>query len=583
MIINALYKYYEREIAKKDSLLPAFGFELKEIKFIIEITKDGRFSRLLDMREGKIGKEYLVPRSSGRSGINSSQTAFLLWDNTGYVLGKPESDSEKHINQAKCQNESFVKRIHDLPDDVKADEGVSAVIRFYEQNGSLEVMKASNWEVCAAINGCNVTFQLVDGSEPVFSSPVVKDFISTTSSDQDKEDFRICSVTGKKGVIAKTHTATPIFGNKPAGAGKLVSFQKSKGYDSYGKEQGDNAPVNVQVEFGYTTALKYLLNSERNHVRLGRLTVVFWTEKEIDGFEDAFKGVCEELPNDNDDGSLDEEKGFFESVTSGRPQEELESRVYVLGLEPNAARLVVKIWETGTLKDFAEKITLHYDDMKLVHGPKDSDYLSLSSILRATALDYKMDNVLPSLKVGVFQSILTGAAYPLALFRQAMIRIRAEQNPSYRRVAILKACLNRWARKGIFNAERVESMLDEDNKNSAYLLGRAFAILEYAQKEAFPKRNATIKDRMFRSAATTPLAVFPKTIKLFDHNLKHIDNEGKARWIDRLLTETMAQVHPIPAFLTEFEQGEFISGYFVQKQNFYTKKESANKGEENVD
>ena len=39
MILQALYEYYQR---KKDTL-PQEGFEIKEIKFVIIINKEGRF------------------------------------------------------------------------------------------------------------------------------------------------------------------------------------------------------------------------------------------------------------------------------------------------------------------------------------------------------------------------------------------------------------------------------------------------------------------------------------------------------------------------------------------------------------
>ena len=51
-------------------------------------------------------------------------------------------------------------------------------------------------------------------------------------------------------------------------------------------------------------------------------------------------------------------------------------------------------------------------------------------------------------------------------------------------------------------------MLDISNLNPAYRLGRLFAVLEKIQEEASPGLNATIRDRYYGAASSTPVAVF---------------------------------------------------------------------------
>lgn len=46
--------------------------------------------------------------------------------------------------------------------------------------------------------------------------------------------------------------------------------------------------------------------------------------------------------------------------------------------------------------------------------------------------------------------------------------------------------------------------LNEDSNNTAYILGREFAVLEAIQEDANPGINATIKDKYFNSACATP-------------------------------------------------------------------------------
>ena len=50
-------------------------------------------------------------------------------------------------------------------------------------------------------------------------------------------------------------------------------------------------------------------------------------------------------------------------------------------------------------------------------------------------------------------------------------------------------------------------MLDLSNTQTSYRLGRLFAVLERAQEIANPGINATIRDRYYGAASSTPVAV----------------------------------------------------------------------------
>ena len=66
--------------------------------------------------------------------------------------------------------------------------------------------------------------------------------------------------------------------------------------------------------------------------------------------------------------------------------------------------------------------------------------------------------------------------------------------------------------------------LDRSNGNVGYRLGRLFAVLEKAQEEANPGINATIRDRFYGSASSTPVAAFPHLMKLKNHHISKLEN-----------------------------------------------------------
>ena len=90
---------------------------------------------------------------------------------------------------------------------------------------------------------------------------------------------QVCLVSGKKGIIVETTTATMIPGSQSTA--KLVAFQVGSGYDSYGNSKGGNAPISEEAEFAYTTALNHLLESEsRNKFMIGRHGIYIFTVSE---------------------------------------------------------------------------------------------------------------------------------------------------------------------------------------------------------------------------------------------------------------------------------------------------------------
>lgn len=116
--------------------------------------------------------------------------------------------------------------------------------------------------------------------------------------------------------------------------------------------------------------------------------------------------------------------------------------------------------------------------------------------------------------------------------------------------------------------------LDTERKDVGYLVGRLFAVLEKAQKDALGDINTTIKDRFYGSACATPASVFPRLIKLAQH---HVEKAKYGRYWDKLMTDLIDEIDDFPTHLSLVQQGEFAIGYYQQKK--YRKPEPNNEGE----
>ena len=120
--------------------------------------------------------------------------------------------------------------------------------------------------------------------------------------------------------------------------------------------------------------------------------------------------------------------------------------------------------------------------------------------------------------------------------------------------------------------------LDRDNVNPAYLLGRLFAVYEGAQSAALPGLNATIKDRYFGAASSTPASVFPlleRGSAAHLASLRKRDKGGLAHWFDREIDTILSGMDgSFPRSLRLEDQGRFAIGYHHQRGTRHASRET---------
>ena len=570
MILHALYDYYYR-----CGNLPQKGMELKEIGFLIVIDKEGRFHRFEDRRiDKKQAQKFLVKKHVGRT---SALSANYLYDNSGYVFGY----SDKGDVMAQYQTfKDKVKSIFDLHPD---NEDIIAVQKFYEQEQAvmLEQMKNDSlWsEIEKNLNKKYSTFSfLIEGDTKIVAE---KKELLDIDEEKQSTSGQICLVSGKRGIVVETTTATMIPGSQATA--KLVSFQTSSGYDSYGKSKGGNAPISEDAEFAYTTALNHLLESNsRNKFMVGSRTFVFWASKNDEAGQKAEESIFnmfgfaeqEDDPNRN----VEQVRKVFTAIYSGEIRTTSDDTFYILGLAPNSARIAVVYWAEVPLMEFAGTICKHFDDMEVVDTRLEKKpYMSLRNILSTVTLGGKVSDATPNLPDAVVKSIFQGIPYPQPLFASCIRRIRAESSDKDKnavhitRAAILKAYLNR-----IDKNQKIQVMLDKDNTNQGYLCGRLFAVLDKIQEDA--NNQHSIRERYMNSASSTPAAVFATILNLSNHHVENLKNEGRKIYFEKLKQEIMSKIDAdgFKAQLDLQDQGRFFIGYYHQRQDFFMKNEENN-------
>lgn len=586
MILQALVDYYHRRCASADAgrRLPTYGLEDKAIPFIIELDEDGRVRQLRDTRQpdGKHlrAQTFLVPQGVKKT---SGVRANLLWDSAEYVIGLVRG---RKAGGEITPAQAFRQRIEALPREVLEDAGVRAVLAALDRADWAVLRAHAAWPEIEEANPV-LTFAMVGDSDLVCQRPViVRAAQSETDDDEATEGW--CLVEGGRHPVARLHPSIKGVHDAQTSGANIVSFN-ARAFESYGKteRQGENAPVGERAVFAYTTALNALLGRDSpNKIQIGDATTVIWADR-----DDRIEPELIALFGDDPDRHVDAVRKRLAGAGSGTlGGEDTPLRFFVLGLAPNASRIAVRFWFHDTFARLGPRILQHFDDLRIVRSSdRDAATPAMYWLLRSIAPQGKAENIPPRLAGEWMRAILEGLPYPSALLNVAVNRCRAEQasdafggNVPYLRAAILKACINREHRRrhgGSPDFQFIREDLDMTQTDPAYRLGRLFAVLERIQSVAQPGINATIRDRYYGAASSTPGAVFPTLMRLKNAHLKKL-TPALEGFFEKRIGEICGSVErpevlDFPRQLDLHAQGLFALGYYHQRQSLYAGRQIA--------
>lgn len=584
MILQALTAYYEQLVRQGKLSAPGWDDSFK-VSYELRLNDAGQLVSVLDLRtETKMGKKtVLAPRAMrvpAHEKRSSGIAANFLCDNSTYLLGADEKG--KPERSADCFK-ACAKLHHTILDGVD-NPAARALLAYFDSwdpaQAAAHPLLAEQWKEITGNANLIFGYEAADHSHSfVNDDPAIQNAWQTHYNDRSADsDMGQCLITGKYAPIERTHpNISGVPGAQSSGAA-LVSFN-APAFCSYGHEQGDNAPVSKYAAFAYTTALNRLL-ADRNHCKhVGDTTILCWAENAEPVYQDAMSMFLF---------GADEATGIQESdvqaalkrLSAGQTVPFLEKELspdqhfYLLGLAPNAARLSVRFFLRDTFGSFAQNLQKHAEEMEIDCSEKEKfRTLPIWAVVNETTRTVPGQPAKPSPQLAgdLLRAVLTGGRYPATLLNGVTLRIRAEQNVTRGRAAVIKAYYLRNYPTEL-NKEVYTVSLNETT-NVPYLLGRLFSVLEAVQKAANPGINTTIKDRYFNAACATPGISFPTLLRLSQKHLRKL-NDGLATHYDKQITELMAQLPEsgFPARLSLPDQGKFTIGYYHQTQKRYVKK-----------
>ena len=580
MILQALTQYYENLLRLRKINRP--GWSKQKLNYSLLLSKEGELLQLLHLQQEVqrgnktvLGpQEMWVPSPVKRSsGIRPN----FLCDTSSYLLGVDgKGRADRSIDCFAASKALHLQLLREVDSPI-----ARAIVRFFEhwdpsQAASHPALQ-EDWE--ELLKGGNLTFSL----DKLFAAldPAIADAWTRHYEDSsaDAEPIR-CLVTGQTGTLARLHPSIKGVAGAQSSGASLVSFN-APAFCSFEHEQGANAPVSDYAAFAYTTALNTLL-ADRNRVsRVGDTTILCWAAGGESAYQDCFlMSIFNDSYTENDILNTLHHLSKGESIQWDDTRLSPDTRFYVLGLAPNAARLSVRFFCQNSFGALARNLERHYQRLEIIRPSFDKFptlpiwRLVLETVRKAPP-GGRAPEPHPRLAGDLLLAVLNDTLYPATLLNSVELRIRAERSVSRGQAAILKAYYTKYLEQFQPDSPMKEALtveLNEQTNYLPYLLGRLFAVLEGLQQSANPGINTTIKDRYFNSASATPAIVFPQLINLAQKHLNKLDG-GLAVYYDKQITELSSRItQTLPTRMSLAEQSAFQLGYYHETQRRYTAK-----------
>jgi CRISPR-associated protein Csd1 len=556
MILRKLFDF-----ATEQMELPPPNYREIAVRWLIDLKQDGTLIGFVSWggdAKAKKGTTIVAPYVK-RAGVKPNPQ--LLVDNGEYILGivRAKSDPER----AKKCHESF-KQLISLCYEKTQEVQLKGVIRFldtWKPEQNLDTMPSG------FMPEDNLTFR-VDGlllADSEKNLLKIEQFWASYTSGEDEEQATLpmmqCLITGETSAVTRRmpESIRGLRGGQPSGT-EIVSANQ-KPFTSYGLENSLTSPISRNAAEKFAKALNHLLSDERSHIAVGLTSFVFWTRQKN---EDVPIWVLEKP----DPQAV---KNLLESPDSGSQVYKLnEDAFYALSLTASKSRAVIRDWLETTIPNARANLKKWFIHQKMVDG-YGAEGRSLSVYaLAASAYRDASKEMQPTVPTALIRHALSGGRLPDDLLVKVVRRNRAEQEVTYPRAVLIKLVLISQGKLNMtdMDALNLNSPLSPP-ENAAYHCGRLLAELEAIQKTAQGNINATLVDRYYGAASSTPAKAFAPLMRGVQTHLSKLrkNSPGLYKLCDQHLEEIMLNFHDnkFPNTLAMSDQAIFALGYYHQR------------------
>ena len=531
-------------------------YEMTPVAHIVLLGADGQpvspqpIARIDDSTaRGRRGIDMAAPEINRSSGFRP----LLLADNGEYTFGRARDPAKQgRVDRAHQAYLDILNRCAEATE----EPSVVAVERFFSSGGVELLDLDKEWDY-----GLKLTFEVLmeDGTRrrPIDLAAVQRFWLEENLPGRESMDQ--CLVCGERRPVLD-RLQSKIKGIRGGqSSGTSIISANSDAFESYGLTASRTAPTCQECGEGFTRAMNSLIAGVSTHLYVGDTTFIFWTESP--GFDFAT------FMRDPDPEGV---KALLESVWNSSPYDAIdETAFHAAALSASGGRAVVRDWIDTTVGNARQHIARWFQFQRIM-DPRDEDpegaaprplgLFQLAVVTVRTARDLPVTT-----PRHLFRSALQGTPLPLEVASLAVRRNRAERRVTRTRAALIKLVL--LSREPQPGKEDYMVELEIEHPSPAYHCGRLLAVIEQVQRAAMPGVNATVVDRFYGAASSTPAVVFGTLLRGTQPHLSRLkrDNRGAQERLQRELEEVIARISNWPATLTLQEQALFSLGYYHQR------------------
>lgn len=470
------------------------------------------------------------------------------------------------------------------------------VFSFYfdnKSNGLDKANRAFEQQVGEKERGGNIAFRVNDirlhEQKEVYEAIIEK--FESEQAEQLKDQKKTCSICGKLDfpVLNQPHG---LIKNVPKGqkAGCAFVSYNENAFESYELDGNDNSSICTNCAKNYVEGLNWLLSNGSERIRddkKGKSKIQFiYSNRKNFGSDTAMIYWTKEEEKIDELNLLDypdvgQVANLIDSVVKAKVNDAIHiktNQFYSCTLSGAAARIAVRDWIEISLDDYRRNIAQWFQDIA-IRAYGETRYAPLYALARA-GHNTKSDNDPTNSRVAthLWNAAFKNSIPPLWILTAVLKRMRFVENSedgqtketiTPERAALIRFILNRNIKNGGY---MIKEQNDPNDKNSAIVCGKIFAVMESIQRAAQGKDlNAGIRERFFSFASTSPAPAFGRLMKLSQNHISKLKHEkpGFAVLLDRQLQELCSLLNGFPAIFSLEEQGQFALGYYHQKQQDY--------------
>lgn len=551
------------------------GFATKKVHWAVNVSAQGKFLGLEDLRIGKNGKEFpgcpnlLQPELLG-GGADQPRSHYLV-ESAELLLeySKKEETEPNKIERRRKKRQYFLNLLELSSSSVEQLSWLAGAPLFLHAPSETQLARAELIALKGAPTDSVVV--VVESRNPLdthdwqdwwraFRSSIAKGAGAETKKASASAGLARDLLTGELVEPIPTHPKIKgLAGIGGLGTGDaLISFDKTA-FQSYGLEQSRNAPLSAESASCYVAALDHLIGRGQ---QLADTKICYWYSAPAE--DDLFAILLD--PDANAGGDSTDVNSLVRAIRSGSGAAKVVDRFYYMSVSGCSGRVMVRDWCEGSFERLQRAVSAWFTDLSIVHrdgktmAPPPKFWTVLASLFR----DPKKEIPSP-LAQDLFRRAVNVSPLPANILALAINRIRSDLvTPplppfNHARMGLIKAYLNRK------NGEQfVQTHLREDHPEPAYHCGRLLAVLAQLQQAAIPEVQAGVVQRFYSSTSQTPALTMGRLLANAQNHLAKISG-GLAHYYNGAISGVLTQIDSgFPQTLTLEKQSLFALGYYQQ-------------------